>query len=97
MTICRSCLACDRQVYADTLRRAGFSAQVESVYDDTLVPFSKYTIERLGDPEFRRKINFLIQGMLQIPAEIVLKNPMGLLRLDYVLAVAEKPGGPVAA
>jgi ubiquinone/menaquinone biosynthesis C-methylase UbiE len=87
----------DRHVYADTLRKAGFSAQVESVYDDTLVPFSKYTIERLSDPVFRRKINFLIQGMLQIPAEIVLKNPMGLLKLDYVLAVADKPGGPVLA
>jgi ubiquinone/menaquinone biosynthesis C-methylase UbiE len=87
----------DRHVYADTLRKAGFSAQVESVYDDTLVPFSKYTIERLGDPEFRRKINYLIQSMLLIPAEIVLNNPMGLLKLDYVLAVADKPGGPVPA
>jgi ubiquinone/menaquinone biosynthesis C-methylase UbiE len=81
----------DKNTYADKLREAGFTARVESVYDDTLVPFSKYTIARLSDPEFARKINFFIAGMLWVPAEIVLKNPLGLLKLDYVLAVANKP------
>jgi SAM-dependent methyltransferase len=81
----------DRHVYEAKLREVGFSARVESVYDDTLVPFSKYTIEKLSDREFARKINFLIAGMLWIPAEIVLKNPLGLVKLDYVLAVADKP------
>jgi hypothetical protein len=26
-----------------------------------------------------------------VPAEIVLKNPLGLMKLDYVLAVADRP------
>ena len=81
----------DRHVYAQKLREAGFSARVDSVYEDTLVPFSKYTIEKLSDPEVARKLNFLIAGMLWVPAEIVLKNPLGLLKLDYVLGVADKP------
>jgi erythromycin 3''-O-methyltransferase len=81
----------DRHTYAAKLQEAGFAARVESVYDDTLVPFSKYTIEKLSDREFARKINFFIAGMLWVPAEIVLKNPLGLLKLDYVLAVADKP------
>jgi SAM-dependent methyltransferase len=81
----------DRSVYEDKLREAGFSARVESVFEDTLVPFSKYTISKLSDREFARKINFFIAGMLWVPAEIVLKNPLGLLKLDYVLAVADKP------
>lgn len=81
----------DRQVYEDKLREAGFRAKVESVYEDTLVPFSRYTVDKLNDPEFARKINYVIAGMLWIPAQIVLENPLGLLKLDYVLAVADKP------
>lgn len=81
----------DRSVYEGKLREAGFSAQVESVYDKTLVPFSKYTLAKLSDPEFYKSLNFLIAGMLWVPAEIVVNNPMGLLKLDYVLGVADKP------
>jgi erythromycin 3''-O-methyltransferase len=81
----------DRAAYEGKLRTAGFAAQVVSVYNDTLVPFSKYTIAKLSDPVFARKINFLIAGMLWVPAEIVTKNPLGLLKLDYVLGVADKP------
>ena len=81
----------DRHVYAEKLREVGFSARVDSVHDDTLVPFSKYVIEKLSDREFARKINFLVATMLWVPAEIVLKNPLGLMKLDYVLAVADKP------
>jgi len=81
----------DKHVYAEKLREVGFDARVQSVFDDTLVPFSKFTIQKLSDPEFARKINFLIAGMLWMPAEIVLKNPMGLMQLDYVLAIADKP------
>ena len=29
--------------------------------------------------------------MLWIPARIILDNPMGLVKLDYVLGVADKP------
>ena len=81
----------DKHVYAEKLREVGFEAHVQSVFDDTLVPFSKFTIQKLSDPEFARKINFLVAGMLWMPAEIVLKNPLGLMQLDYVLAVADKP------
>lgn len=81
----------DRHVYESKLQAAGFSARVDSVYDDTLVPFSKYVIAKLSDREFARKINFLIAGMLWVPAEIVLKNPLGLMKMDYVLAIADKP------
>jgi erythromycin 3''-O-methyltransferase len=81
----------DRQVYAAKLQEAGFSARVDSVHDDTLVPFSKYVIAKLSDREFARKINFLVATMLWVPAEIVLKNPLGLMKMDYVLAVADKP------
>jgi ubiquinone/menaquinone biosynthesis C-methylase UbiE len=80
----------DRTVYEAKLREAGFSAKVESVYDQTLVPFSKFTLAKLNDPEFYRSLNFLIAGMLWVPAEIVVNNPMGLLKLDYVLGVADK-------
>jgi len=81
----------DRTVYEGKLREAGFAADVQSVYDKTLVPFSKFTLEKLRDPEFYRSLNFLIAGMLWVPAEIVINNPMGLLQLDYVLGVANKP------
>ena len=81
----------DKHVYSAKLREVGFDANVQSVHDDTLVPFAKFTIEKLSDREFARKINFLIAGMLWMPAEIVLKNPLGLMQLDYVLAIADKP------
>jgi erythromycin 3''-O-methyltransferase len=81
----------DRHEYAAKLQQVGFSARVDSIFDDTLVPFSKYTIAKLSDREFARKMNFLIATMLWVPAEIVLKNPLGLMKLDYVLAVADKP------
>lgn len=81
----------DKHVYENKLREAGFTARVESVFEDTLVPFSKFTIEKLSDKEFARKINFIVAGMLWMPAEIVLKNPLGLLKMDYVLSVSDKP------
>jgi len=81
----------DRFVYADRLRAAGFSAQVDSVYDETLVPFSKYTMAKLSDPAFARRMNMLVATLLWGPAEIVVKNPWGLLQLDYIRSIADKP------
>ena len=78
-------------VYEEKLREVGFNAKVTSVFEDTLVPFSKFTIAKLSDREFARKINFTVQVLLWTPAEIVLKNPLGLMKLDYALAVADKP------
>ena len=36
-------------------------------------------------------MNFAVAVMLAGPAEAVLDNPYGLMKLDYVLAVADKP------
>ena len=81
----------DKHIYAQRLSEVGFSAQVESVYEDTLVPFSKYTIAKLSDPAVVRRMNLLVASLLWGPAEIVTKNPWGLLQLDYVRAIADKP------
>jgi erythromycin 3''-O-methyltransferase len=81
----------DRSVYEEKLRAAGFSARVDSVFDQTLVPFARYTIEQLEKPEYVKKISYIMASMLWIPARIILDNPMGLVKLDYVLGVADKP------
>lgn len=80
-----------REVYERKLRDVGFAARVESIRDDSLVPFSRYTLAELAKPEVARRINSVIAAMLWLPAEAVLTNPLGLLTLDYVLAVADKP------
>jgi ubiquinone/menaquinone biosynthesis C-methylase UbiE len=81
----------DRHTYAAKLSEIGFRPQVESIYDETLVPFSKYTIAKLSDPVHLRKMNMLVATLLWGPAEIVLTNPWGLLQMDYVRAIADKP------
>jgi ubiquinone/menaquinone biosynthesis C-methylase UbiE len=80
-----------REVYESKLREVGFTARVESIRDDSLVPFSRYTVAELAKPEVASRLNPVVAGMLQLPAEAVLHNPLGLLTLDYVLAVADKP------
>jgi SAM-dependent methyltransferase len=81
-----------REVYESKLRDVGFDARVESIRDDSLVPFSRYTLAELAKPEVASRINSVVAAMLWLPAEAVLHNPLGLLALDYVLAVADKPG-----
>jgi erythromycin 3''-O-methyltransferase len=81
----------DRSVYEAKMRDAGFDAKVESVFDDTLAPFARYTIEQLDTPEYKKKMSYWIAGMLWIPARIILDNPFGLVKLDYVLGAADKP------
>ena len=80
-----------REVYESKLRAVGFDARVESIRDDSLVPFSRYTLSELAKPEVASRINSVVAGMLWLPAEAALDNPRGLLTLDYVLAVAQKP------
>jgi ubiquinone/menaquinone biosynthesis C-methylase UbiE len=82
----------DRAVYEDKLRAAGFKARVESIRDQTLEPFARYTLAELAKPERVAKMNYAVAGMLAAPAEAILDNPYGLMKLDYVLAVADKPG-----
>ena len=80
-----------REVYEDKLRGKGFNARVESVFEHTLVPFARYTVAELAKPDVAKRFNATVAGLLQIPSEVVLGNPHGLLNLDYVLAVADKP------
>jgi ubiquinone/menaquinone biosynthesis C-methylase UbiE len=81
-----------REVYEEKLRAVGFNARVESIRDQTLVPFSRYTLAELRKPERLRKMNYAVAFMLATPAEAVLDNPWNLMKLDYVVAVADKPG-----
>ena len=81
-----------REVYEEKLRAAGFKARVESIRDQTLEPFARYTLAELAKPERVAKMNYAVAGMLAAPAEAILDNPYGLMKLDYVLAVADKPG-----
>jgi ubiquinone/menaquinone biosynthesis C-methylase UbiE len=81
----------DRHVYEQKLQAAGFNAKVESVYTDTLLPYGHYSLEQLEKPEYARKLNIVMAGMLWVPARIIVDNPLGLVKLDYVLGVADKP------
>jgi ubiquinone/menaquinone biosynthesis C-methylase UbiE len=81
----------DSAVYEDKLRAVGFNARVESIRDQTLEPFARYTLAELAKPERVAKMNYAVAGMLAAPAEAILDNPYGLMKLDYVLAVADKP------
>lgn len=85
-----------RETYESKLRDVGFDARVESIRDDSLVPFSRYTLAELSKPEVLNRINSVVAAMLWLPAEAVLTNPLGLLTLDYVLAVADKPHAQVS-
>jgi ubiquinone/menaquinone biosynthesis C-methylase UbiE len=81
-----------RHVYADKLRIAGFDdARVETIFEHTMVPFARYTLAELSKPEASRRINPAVAAMMSFPARVMLDNPLGLLNLDYVLAVANKP------
>ncbi|MDD9941762.1 MAG: methyltransferase domain-containing protein [Myxococcales bacterium] len=80
-----------RDVYQDKLRSVGFDARVDSIRDQTLAPFARYTLDELQKPERLAKMNSAVAFMIATPAEIILDNPYGLMQLDYVLAVADKP------
>jgi ubiquinone/menaquinone biosynthesis C-methylase UbiE len=90
--ICRANLY-DRNDYARRLRAHGFDPiEVETIYDDTLVPFSRYSLAELAKPEVARRINWSVAAMVALPAWSILENPWRLMRFDYILAVGEKPG-----
>lgn len=81
----------DRHFYAEKLREAGFSAQVDRIYDETMVPFSKHIYAKLSDRKIARRMNLLVATMLWGSAEAVLTNSWGLMEMDYVRAIADKP------
>lgn len=82
----------DRRQYAGKLQALGFSGvDVKTIYDDTLVPFARYTLAELKKSEVSRKLNPQVAAMIALPARSILDNPWGLMALDYILAVADKP------
>jgi ubiquinone/menaquinone biosynthesis C-methylase UbiE len=81
----------DRHAYAEKLREVGFAVQVERIYDDTMVPFSKHIYAKLSDRTIARRMNLLVATMLLGSAEAVLTNSWGLMEMDYVRAIADKP------
>jgi ubiquinone/menaquinone biosynthesis C-methylase UbiE len=81
----------DRHSYAEMLRQAGFSPQVERIYDETMVPFSKHIYTKLSDRTIARRMNMFVATMLWGSAEAVLTNSWGLMEMDYIRAIADKP------
>ena len=63
------------ETYQTKLHDVGFDARVESIRDDSLVPFSRYTLTELAKPEVASRINSVVAAMLWLPAEAVLDNP----------------------
>jgi ubiquinone/menaquinone biosynthesis C-methylase UbiE len=81
-----------RDEYADKLRACGFaSVRVESIYEDTMLPFARYSLAQLAKPEVQSKLNPAVAMMIGLPARSMLENPWGLVAMDYILAVADKP------
>lgn len=82
----------DRAVYRDKLAAIGFEpVAVRSVYEDTMLPFARYSLEQLAKPEVQRKLNPAVAAMIELPSRSMADNPWGLVAMDYILAVADKP------
>jgi erythromycin 3''-O-methyltransferase len=81
-----------RDIYADKLRKLGFTAvDVRTVYDDTMLPFAHYSLSELEKPAVLEKLNPAIATMIWLPSRSMLNQSWGLVKLDYILAIAEKP------
>jgi len=81
-----------RGIYGEKLRKIGFTGvDVKSVYDDTMLPFARYSLAQLEKPEVVRKLNPAVATMIALPSISMRDNPWGLVALDYILAVADKP------
>jgi ubiquinone/menaquinone biosynthesis C-methylase UbiE len=84
---------CDRSQYVERLSARGFeNVRVETIFEDTLVPFSRYSIAQLEKPEVAKRINFSVALMLWLPAWSILDPRWRMFTPDYVLAVADKEG-----
>jgi cyclopropane fatty-acyl-phospholipid synthase-like methyltransferase len=89
--VCRANV-CDRDEYARRMNAIGFErVKVESIYQDTMVPFSRYCLDQLAKPEVMRELNWGVAWMIGLPAWSILHEKSPFLAPDYVLAVAEKP------
>jgi cyclopropane fatty-acyl-phospholipid synthase-like methyltransferase len=89
--VCRANV-CDRDEYARRMAAIGFEqVKVESIYEDTMVPFSRYCLDELAKPEVARALNASVAWMIALPAWSILNDKSPFLTPDYVLAVAQKP------
>jgi cyclopropane fatty-acyl-phospholipid synthase-like methyltransferase len=81
-----------RSTYAEKLSQIGFSGvDVKSVYEDTMLPFASYSLAELKKPQVVRKLNPAVATMIALPSISMRDNPWGLVAMDYILAVADKP------
>jgi ubiquinone/menaquinone biosynthesis C-methylase UbiE len=88
---------CDRSQYVERLSARGFeNVRVETIFEDTLVPFSRYSIAQLEKPEVAKRINFSVALMLWLPAWSILDARWRMFTPDYVLGVADKPATTAA-
>jgi len=82
---------CDRNQYVQRLSARGFeNVRVETIYEDTLVPFSRYSITQLEKPEVAKRLNYSVALMLWLPAWSILDPRWRMFTPDYVLATADK-------
>jgi len=80
-----------RDEYANKLRAIGFNGvNVDTIYEDTMLPFARYSLAELAKPEVARKLNPAVATMIELPSRSMLENPWGLVAMDYILAVADK-------
>jgi ubiquinone/menaquinone biosynthesis C-methylase UbiE len=82
----------DRHEYAQRLRALGFAnVQVDSIFEDTMLPFAHYTLTELMKPEVFKSLNWSVAMMVGMPAWAILDKRWPVVTPDYVLAVADKP------
>jgi ubiquinone/menaquinone biosynthesis C-methylase UbiE len=85
-----------RNEYGEKLRKAGFEAvSVDTIHDETLLAFACYGLAELAKPEVTRQVTPFLALMLALPLWSVALNPWHLMSMDYILAVADKPGAPL--
>lgn len=82
----------DRNQYADKLRNAGFGAvDVQSIYEDTMLPFARYSMAEMEKPDVLARLNPSVATMIAMTSLSILDNRLGVMELDYIVAVADKP------
>ena len=82
----------DRNVYGEKLIRAGFeNVEVTSIHEHVMIPFARNVLENVSNPEFVDRFSPALRRMFVNIAERTLKQPVDVMRADYVLAFGDKP------
>jgi ubiquinone/menaquinone biosynthesis C-methylase UbiE len=85
-----------RNEYGEKLRKAGFEGvSVETIHDETLLPFACYGLAELAKPDVLRQVTPFFALMLALPLWSIVLNPWHLMSMDYILAIADKPSAPL--